>query len=578
MHLTKLTPIPLRRETTDRFLGLDRRGEIPPGAWADMRNLSTRLAPLLAPRPRRGLLRTLASPGGLLAKDALVTVENGTLCLGGLPTPLTGLAPGEKQLVSMGAYVLVFPDKRYYNTAEPTDFGAMEADIRITGSIRFSLCDYDGSALPDPIRSETEPADPVNNTLWLEPQSGSLSRWSAAAALWVAVPTVYTRLSLPTRGALTALRQYDGVTLSGLPGALSGEKLLYALGGGAEEDDYLVVVGLTESAHSEDCTLRIERRIPDMDFVCEANNRLWGCRYGRSGEKTVNELYASALGDFRNFRQFLGLSTDSWAASLGSDGAFTGAVNFLGRPCFFKEERLHLVTVSASGAHRLEEIPCRGVEKGSEKSLALVGETLYYKARDGICAWQGGFPALVSAALGETRYGSAVGGALGERYYVSLQRAGGDWELLCYDTARGLWMKEDALRVAAFAALDGELYALERDTGRLFALLGSAGEREESLPWMAETGPLHGYTPDRRYLARLDVSATLAGGSRLELWLQYDGEGPWERAAALSAPQRGSVTVPLRPRRCDHLRLRLTGEGEARVYALTALVESGSDR
>ena len=578
MHLTKLNPIPLRRETTDRFLGLDRRGEIPPGAWADTRNLSTRLAPLLAPRPRRGLVRTLASPGGLLDKDALVTVENGTLCVGGLPTPLTGLAPGEKQLVSMGATVLVFPDKRYYNTAEPTDFGSMEADITVTGSVRFSLCDYDGTELPDPIRSASEPAEPVNNALWLEPQSGALSRWSAAAALWVSVPTVYTRLTLPTRGALAALRRYDGVTLSGLPAALAGEKLLYALGGGGQEDDYLVVVGLTESAHSEDCTLRIERRVPDMDFVCEANNRLWGCRYGRRGDETVNELYASALGDFKNFRQFLGLSTDSWAASLGSDGAFTGAVNFLGRPCFFKEDRLHLVTVSASGAHRLEEIPGRGVEKGSEKSLALVGETLYYKARDGICAWQGGFPALVSAALGETRYGSAVGGALGERYYVSLQRAGGDWELLCYDTARGLWMKEDALRVSAFAALDGELYALEQGSGRLLALLGSAGQPEESLPWMAETGPLHGYTPDRRTLSRLDVSARLERGSRLELWIQYDGEGPWERAAALSAPQRGSVTIPLRPRRCDHLRLRLSGEGEARVYALTALVETGSDR
>ena len=79
MHFPHLRPVPQQRRVIDRFLGLDRRAAIPEGAFAAMRNLSAAEYPLLSVRPRRGLLRTLRSPGGLLAKDALLTVEDGIL-------------------------------------------------------------------------------------------------------------------------------------------------------------------------------------------------------------------------------------------------------------------------------------------------------------------------------------------------------------------------------------------------------------------------------------------------------------------------------------------------------------------
>ena len=102
-----------------------------------------------------------------------------------------------------------------------------------------------------------------------------------------------------------------------------------------------MLVGLCPAAFTqENVTLRIRRTLPEMDFVCQCENRLWGCRYGRSGDETVNEIYASALGDFKNFRQYLGLATDSWTAAVGSDGPWTGAVNYLGHPIFVKENRI----------------------------------------------------------------------------------------------------------------------------------------------------------------------------------------------------------------------------------------------
>ena len=40
---------------------------------------------------------------------------------------------------------------------------------------------------------------------------------------------------------------------------------------------------------------------------------------------------------------------------------------------------------------------------------------------------------------------------------------------------------------------------------------------------------------------------------------------------------RETVLLPVRPRRCDHLRLRLEGEGELRLFSITRTLRKGSD-
>lgn len=576
--LTRLPPTPARRVTTESFPGYDHRLKAPEGSFYRCENLSLERYPLMSVRRPRGLVSTLSDPGGLIGKDALCWVDGGVLYVNALPTPLTGLSRGEKQLVSMGAYVLIFPDKCYYNTEDPTDFGSMEAELEIQGEIRLSLCDGEGQPLEEPTVSPIQPEEPVNGQLWLDSELHKLLRYSETQLIWVELPTVYTRISFPCRGRLKGrFSRYDGVRLEGTGlEALDGEKILYALGGSESEDDWIAVVGLIQENTSLNADVRLSRTLPEMDFVCQAGNRLWGCRYGRSGEKTVNEIYGSALGDFKNFRQFLGLAGDSWAASVGSDGQWTGAVNYLGQPCFFKEDRVHTVSISSSGAHRLEEIPCRGVQKGSHRSLCVVGETLYYKSREDVCAWQGGFPVSVSAALGEERYDSAAAGSLNGRYYLSMRGKDG-WSLFCYDPALGLWTREDALHAVAFAGAGGELYALEADSGRLLAMSGKQGEPEGPIPWMAETGPLRYATVDRKTLSRYDLSLSMEAGASVGIWLRYDSRGDWIPCGSVSAQGSGTLVFPIRPRRCDHLQMRLKGQGQVTLYALSRILETGSD-
>lgn len=47
--------------------------------------------------------------------------------------------------------------------------------------------------------------------------------------------------------------------------------------------------------------IELERKAPEMDFVIECGNRLWGCRYEVTDQSRLyNEIYASKLGDFKN--------------------------------------------------------------------------------------------------------------------------------------------------------------------------------------------------------------------------------------------------------------------------------------
>ena len=565
------------RVVTDSFAGYNHQLRIAEGEFYDMKNLSSARYPLLSNRKKRGKVCTLTSPGGLIAKEKLAWVDGGTLYIDGEATALQGLTEGKKQLVSMGATICVFPDKKYFNTADPADFGSMEASYTSVGPVRYSLCREDGSDYGAVVRASEAP---VKTALWLDPagEKPVLRRWSSAVSEWVEIETVYTRVSFGTEGELPGLfRALDGVTISGAAVEdVNGEQILRSVGGGAGESDYLVVTGLLEEAVTQtEGFVRVQRRVPEMDFIIECRNRLWGCRYGMEDGKSLNEIYCCALGDFKNWRQYLGVSADSWTASVGSDGPWTGAVNYLGCPMFFKENRIHRVSISAAGAHQIVETVCRGVQPGCAESLQVVNETLFYKSRADICAYQGSFPRSISQKLGEESYGEAAAGSVGDRYYISMRDSAGEWALFVYDIRRDLWMKEDALHAESFARLADELYCVA--DGALLCLTGGEGEKEPFVAWEAETGILTYQYPERKYVSRYNLRLGMEAGAEVKVYLMYDSSGEWVYQGRIRMKGTRTVTLPIRPRRCDHLRVRLEGRGEVRLYSAARILSVGSD-
>ena len=342
-------------------------------------------------------------------------------------------------------------------------------------------------------------------------------------------------------------------------------------------DDYIVVTGILDETMTEE-SVTVSRSMPNMDFVAESGNRLWGCRYGIAANgQQVNEIYASKLGDFKNWNCFMGLSTDSYVASCGTEGPFTGAASHRGYPIFFKENHMHKVYGYYPANYQIQDNGCQGVQEGCENSIATVNEILFYKSRNGVMAYDGSVPTEVSYALGNEQYGNAVAGAIGNKYYISMMDEVGTWHLFVYDTETNLWHQEDNLHALAFCADRGEMYCIDADDQNIITLLGSCEEDEQIVEWMAETGEIGISSPDMKYISKLDIRMTLDPGSSMNIYVQYDMSHEWEHVAVIYGTDLRSFAIPIRPRRCDYMRMRLTGKGQAKIYSITKTIEQGSD-
>ncbi len=561
------------RQMLSVFRGYNAGARIGEGEFAAMENLCSDGYPLLQTRPRRGLYAEPDNVQGLIAKDALCYVDGSRFVVNGYPVEM-GLsrrgADCPKRLVSMGAYVVIFPDKKYINTIDLTDFGNLEAEFTASGAVTLTPVSADGTALLPAYIQPEEPKEPENMALWLDSSTepGVLLQWSAGTGMWVPVEKTFVRLSCPGIGA--AFRVGDGVSITGVPESVSGNPVV-----SARDTDYLVVSGALD-AQTEASGVTVRRSLPLMDFVIECGNRLWGCRYGvNAAGEVVNEIYASKLGDARNWSCFQGVSTDSYAVNLGADGPFTGAVAYMGYPVFFRENCLHKVYGSYPANFRLQTTPCRGVQRGSSESLAIVGQVLYYKSPFGVCAYDGSLPVEVSRQLGRQVYTDAVAGAHGGKYCISMADEAGNWHLFVYDTVRDLWHREDGTRVRAFCSCRDEMFFLDGQ-GKIWTMQGS-GLPEPDFHWMAETGDLETGNPDSKYLSRLTLRLWLAKDAQMRLLVRYDGDESWHLITRLWGRGMGSVTLPVGVRRCDRLRLRLEGTGDMRLYDLTKTIELGSD-
>jgi hypothetical protein len=470
------------------------------------------------------------------------------------------------------------PDKKWINTLDTTQFGDIEATWKSAGDVTFTLCTISGDAY-DADASATEPKAPKNMQLWIDTASTPhvLKQYSEASAVWVSIATTYIKITATGIGKPFA--QYDGVTISGVTAEgvnLDGTMVIWDRG-----DDYIVVVGILDEVTTQkaaDGIITVQRTMPQMDYVTECDNRLWGCKYGiLSNGQVVNEIYACKLGDFKNWNCFMGLSTDSYAAGVGTDGPFTGAVTHLGYPLFFKENCVHKVYGKYPANFQIQDTACRGVQKGCHRSLAIVNEVLFYKARSGIMAYDGSLPTEASYALATEAYSDAVGGAHGNKYCISMKDTLDAYHLFVFDTAKGMWHKEDNLRVSAFCSCRGELYAIDADTKKILTMLGSGEKDQDEISWMVETGEIGMSSPDMKYISRLTVRMLLDIGAEVNIYARYDFSDEWEHLFVTTGTSLRSFSIPIRPKRCDHMRLRIEGEGMAKIYSITKTIEQGSD-
>lgn len=581
MKLPILNELPTTREMIEKFGGYNHNLRIGEGEFYDMKNLTSSDYPVLSPRPQRGIYVSPDNPQGMIEKDALCYVDGSDFVINEYHIDM-GLSTKEedcpKTLVSMGAYVIIMPDKKYINTKDYSDKGNIEATLETSGTTTFELCKIDGSAYKDAPAQDTAPENPEDAELWLDTSSvpHALKQYSTTNSMWVSIATTYIKITFSGVTVLPFVAG-DGITISGLEDTtlsdLDGTMVVQEVGEG-----YIVVIGILDKKTTVNTQITLKRLMPYMDFIIESENRLWGCRYGTDiNGNVVNEIYASKLGDFKNWNCFANISTDSYVATVGTDGQFTGAITHLGYPIFFKENCMHKIYGNYPANYQIQTTHCRGVQKDCSKSLAIVNEVLYYKARSAVCVYDGSLPVEISSALGDMTYTNAVAGTIRNKYYISMADAHGEYHLFVYDTKRGLWHKEDNTHVTDFCTCRGELYYIESGSTTIKTILGSGTPDTSNISWMAESGVIGTDLPDKKYISRLDVRMKLTVGTRVYFYIEYDSCGKWEHLFTMTGIKLQSFPISIRPRRCDHMRIRIEGDGEAKIYSICKTIEQGSD-
>ena len=496
------------------FKGMNRSEAAHDGEIYTMKNMSSDKFPLLCPRKERKLMYTLTAPGGMHADDNLYYADGtGFYSNGVLKGTVTA---GRKTFCTIGDYVIILPDKKYYDRTGNT-FGSLEETyVSGAGEITFSDGTYAG------VTAEAN--------------------------------------TIVTTGTAFAFKAGDNVTISGSTNnnktaiirEISDDKKTLRF--------YELTFDIEGTTFTELGAVTLKRAVPDMNYILENDNRLWGC-----GSDT---LYACKLGDPFNWMNYDNLSTASYYADVGSPGDFTGCAVYLGYPMFFKEDIVYKIYGEKPSNFEIIPIFTTGCEKDSGRSFTLGNETLFYLSRNGVTAYGGGSPAIISEPL-NARFTGAAAGSDGSKLYISMKDS--EYGLYVYDTRYGTWHREDAIQATDFVSFGGKLYMLTLG-GEIWEIDGGGEGIIES---ETEFGDFYEATPDAKYMARMLARCEVDEGASLTFYLSYDGD-TWEEAGEITAGDKRMKLLPMIPRRADRIRLKIAGTGNYTIYGLTREYTTGN--
>ena len=529
----------ISKKTQVRFGGYNHNPGAADGEIWDMGNLTSDYYPLLSPRQKRwqyndpngdlsgtdGLFfkngRKFLAKDGRFARFSVDTASGRVMSV----NPIGDVSEGEKQFVSLGAYIIILPDMTYYNT-EDKKYGLLQAEWKGTVSVQNGT--YKGE-------------NAEANTIYSEGVD-----WSAIFNAGDGVTLEGWSSELAANNKTIIIREIDGEYLRFYENSFT-----------MPEDGW------------EEGGISITRKVPEMDFMCENENRLWGCK--------GNTIYASKPGDPFNWNVFDGVATDSFAVDVGSAGDFTGCISYMGYPCFFKEDHIYKAYGDRPANFQVMGSASLGVAKGSGRSLAVAGETLFYLSRTGITAYTGGIPQSVADAFGDVKYKNAVAGSDGIKYYVSMEDAAGDSHLFVYDTRKNLWHREDGTKALSFAWDDGRLYIRSEDNIWSIGREVKNGQGEGDINSFAEFGDFTENEPNRKGVSKLQLRVELSEGASFKVYIQFDSDGVWQTVKELKADRKKSFYLPIIPRRCDHYRIKVEGKGGWKLHSMVRETYSGSE-
>lgn len=330
--------------------------------------------------------------------------------------------------------------------------------------------------------------------------------------------------------------------------------------------------------------ITVKRKVPDMDYICEKDNRLWGVVNHQNNRvwdadahkwKTFESrlIVASSLGMPDDFYDYNGAYSGAYAVAVASEGDFTGIAPYGDSVLAWKEKKLCKVMGDYPANYSLHEYTVDGLQAGAHGTQVNISETLLYKGVNGVHAYAGGTPRLISASFGERRYTAEAAGTDGERYFITLTDADGAHHLHSYDVQRGLWLREGNENAVGYVDIPAGFSAL-LDDGTL--RLMDSGEDDADLDWLAQFTPFYETIDVKKRYSKLILRLELGTGAHVRIMERVDGR-PWKQIGMITGNVRNIVTVPVPIARGDKMEIMLTGHGACTILGIQRQFSIGSE-
>lgn len=353
-------------------------------------------------------------------------------------------------------------------------------------------------------------------------------------------------------------------------------------------DSFLGLMGSDTTKTITSGSVVVSRTCPDLEYVMESNNRLWGC--------AGNTIYACKLGDPTNWNYYQALAVDSYAVDVGTGGKWTGCCPYSNHLLFFKENYIHKIYGTQPANYQIQTAECYGLEAGSEKSICVINETVFYKSKLGVMAYTGVLPEHISSNFGAQVYSNGIGGTDGMKYYISLKKPDDTRELFVFDLDKKLWHREDDINIVQFVYLTNDrmndevlgdgvpgknqlLYLENTEDGVRLCSVDPyiPFENEEDISWLAELGDFTEYIEQRKIYSKILMRMQMSEGAKLDVYIKHD-DGEWILLKKFTTNETKFISIPIAPVRCDKFRIRLVGTGTCVIEALTRTYRERSDR
>ena len=536
----------------------------------------------------------------------------------------------DKKIYGIGNYIIILPDGVYVNVSNPSEFGEIGSVLNNV-EVTLTPCTLEGDAYTIKTTGITAPSSPQNGDAWIDTsgKTSVLRIWDENMKMWQSIAATYIKLkteavdvdftkhfkawdvvgilSLVYTQALGNLTDLNGVKfedsvkeklINQLKAFLSTsmdaidvveqKTILYKV-----EKSSVIVSGLIDKACKLNVTL-FYKGFPTLNFMFEHNNRLWGCRNITSlfGEH-LNEIIASKQGDFTNWFSYLGVSTDSYAVTVGAPGGFTGGISFAGCPIFFKEDCIIKVYGNTPSNFQVITTPCMGVEKGMSGSIVVANGVLFYKSPGCFCAYDGSMPVNISKKIKNVKYKAIQAGATDRQVYFACTEENGERYILVFDIETGTWTKESCGNIKYFVNDANVLNFVEcDDEGNINAIKSinndydsSIIEDEEAYPvienlfcWSCESGDIGLEEEDLKYIKKLQLRVRIYTGASLKVMISYDGGSFIQVGERVISPGVRTVSIPLSLGKCESFRYRIEGRGKVDIYSIKHEIKEGSDK